>query len=238
MCINRGPNLPQLDYGQGQGAFNPSTRAPVYQQVDKARRDGAFARDFAADILLGKPDSGEKIYTNPYTTKHTRTFGGDTYTYETTHNSVKPNKGGKGPDYLYNRNSLNAASSWVPQAFSAPALRGENGNWYQADLWQGKGETESGWDFAQGKQITDAETLRRLNQGTYAFAATGVRGTQVYVPWAEGYVPAKGGHGAPEAGNRKQEAENTGNTNRRIPTVGTAMPGNVIGGNLDRNKLG
>ncbi len=53
----KGP-YPQIDYGQRSGAWCPDSRAPVYQAMERARLDPAFARLFAADILFGREESG------------------------------------------------------------------------------------------------------------------------------------------------------------------------------------
>lgn len=231
MCIPTSPSSAQVDYGQGKQAFNPSDRGPVYQQVEKARQDDAFAQMFAADIMLGKEASGGVIYG-----KNGQSMAGE--------------RGG----YLYNKNTLNAASSWVPQTFGAPAVQDKNGDWYQANLLangnvikadnsrlvqdnRGKFQvdqfikTGEGYGFIPGAKITDKETLRMLNEGHYAFSAKGFDGSQVYVPWANGYVPKKGYAGKPEAGNYKKDPER-----QKVRTassevgVGQAQPGNVLGG--------
>lgn len=230
MCIPTSPGSAQVDYGQGKQAFNPSDRGPVYQQIEKAKQDAAFAQMFAADIMLGKEASGSKVYG-----KNGQSMAG--------------NKNG----YLYNENTLNASKSWVPQTFGAPAVQDKNGDWYQANLLangtvakakydtskdKGKGSMKDmfvrqgeGYGFIPGSKITDKETLRLLNEGHYAFSAKGFDGSQVYVPWANDYVPKKGYAGKPEAGNYKKDPER-----QKVRTassevgVGQAQPGNVIGG--------
>ena len=232
MCFaaSLNPPLPQVDYGQGKQAFNPSERGPVYQQIEKARQDAAFAQSFAADIMLGKEASGSKVYGK-------------------NGQSMAANKNG----YMYNENTLNASKSWVPQTFGAPAVKDKDGNWYQANLLgngnvakanydpskdKGKGSMfdmfiaqGKGYGFTQGSRITDKETLRLLNEGHYAFSAKGFDGSEVYVPWANDYVPKKGYAGKPEAGNYKKDQDP-----KKVQTgsagvgVGQAQPGNVLGG--------
>lgn len=231
MCFTAKPPLPQVDYGQGKQAFKPSERGPVYQQIEKARQDAAFAQSFAADIMLGKEASGSKVYGK-------------------NGQSIAANKQG----YMYNENTLNAAKSWVPQTFGAPAVKDKEGNWYQANLLangnvikadnsklvqdnRGKFQVDKfsksgeGYGFIAGNKITDPNTLRLLNEGHYAFSAKGFDGSQVYVPWANDYVPKKGYAGKPEAGNYKkdQDPKNV-QTGSAGVGVGQAQPGNVIGG--------
>ena len=233
MCFTASlnPPMPQVDYGQGKQAFNPSERGPVYQQIEKARQDAAFAQSFAADIMLGKEASGSKVYG-----KNGQSMAG--------------NKNG----YLYNKNTLNAASSWVPQTFGAPAVQDKEGNWYQANLLangnvikadnsrlvqdnRGTFQVDTfikqgdGYGFIPGTKITDANMVRLLNEGHYAFSAKGFDGSQVYVPWASGYTPKKGYAGKPEAGNYKKDQDpKKVHTESAGVGVGQAQPGNVLGG--------
>ena len=230
MCFPLKSWVPQVDYGQGNQAFNPSGRGPVYQQVEKARQDAAFAQSFAADIMLGKEASSSKVYGK-------------------NGQSMAANEQG----YMYNENTLNAAKSWVPQAFGAPAVKDKDGNWYQANLLangnvakanydpskdKAKGSMNDmliaqgeGYGFIAGNKITDPNTLRMLNEGHYAFSAKGFDGSQVYVPWASGYVPKKGYAGKPEAGNYKKDQDpKKVHTESAGGGVGQAQPGNVLGG--------
>jgi hypothetical protein len=150
------------------------------------------------------------------------------------------------------RHQLNASKSWVAQAFGAPVISDGKGGWRKAvRLTQEttttpvtdnrgrpvldesgnqavKASTWQGNDFAAGDAVTDANLIRLLNEGHYAFAGTGERGAKVYVPWAEGFIPAKGTNEAPERGNVK-DSGGTG-ADRAGVSPGTARPGNVIGG--------
>ena len=202
--VQPGDLMPRVDYVQADGqAWNPSTRADVYQQAEKARNDAAFANQFAADIIFSKQATGSKAY-------------------DLIGNAVNLGRG-----YLYNKNSLNASQSWAGQAFGAPAVKGEDGNWYMAygqlnavatkktttpggregvrgtlTVYHGN---NSSFGFVQGERITDEGLLRQLNEGTYAFTAKGNNGATVYVPYASGYQLRKGQGGKPEAGNYKQD---------------------------------
>lgn len=70
-----------------------------------------------------------------------------------------------------------------------------------------------------------------LNEGHYAFSAKGFDGSEVYVPWADGFVPRKGTQGKPEAGNYKKDArQQKVQTESSSIGVGQAQPGNIIGG--------
>ena len=220
--------MPKVDYGQGAGkAWNPSTRSEVYQQADKARNDAAFANQFAADIILSKEATGGKVY-------------------DLQGNAQRINNQG----YLYNKNSLNAAESWAGQAFGAPAIKGEDGNWYTAysQLNMNTGKTErihggrenhyttthnaysggkaDGFGFIQGKRITDENMLRQLNEGAYAFSAQGANGSTVYVPYASGYQVQKSEGGKPEAANYKQDTAQ-GATGKDSRTAYNVQP-NVV----------
>ena len=220
--------MPKVDYGQGAGkAWSPSTRSEVYQQADKAREDADFANQFAADIILSKEGTGGKVY-------------------DLSGKSVSLNKG-----YLYNKNSLNASQSWAGQAFGAPAIKGEDGNWYtaysQLNMATGSKKVVSGgrdnhtWStkpvympgkangfgFIQGERITDADMIRQLSEGAYAFTAQGANGSTVYVPYASGYQVQKSEGGKPEAGNFKKDTAG-GATARDSRTAYNVQP-NVVG---------
>ena len=218
--------MPKVNYGQADGqAWNPSTRADVYQQAEKARSDAAFANLFAADIIFSKQATGSKAY-------------------DRNGNAVNLGRG-----YLYNKNSLNASQSWAGQAFGAPAVKGEDGNWYTAygqlnavtikkTTRIGGRETgltgshtvyrgdNSSFGFVQGERITDEGLLRQLNEGVYAFTAKGNNGATVYVPYASGYQLQKGQGGKPEAGNYKQDVAQ-GATNRDARNQWNVQP-NVV----------
>ena len=224
--VQPGDLLPKVNYGQADGqAWNPSTRADVYQQAEKARNDAAFANLFAADIIFSKQATGSKAY-------------------DRNGNAVNLGRG-----YLYNKNSLNASQSWAGQAFGAPAIKGEDGNWYMAygqlNATAGKKTTRVGgretgltssrtilrgdnssYGFVQGERITDEGLLRQLNEGAYAFTAKGNNGATVYVPYASGYQLQKGQGGKPEAGNYKQDAAQ-GATNRDARNQWNVQP-NVV----------
>lgn len=223
--VQPGDLMPKVNYGQADGqAWNPSTRADVYQQAEKARNDAAFANLFAADIIFSKQATGSKAY-------------------DRNGNAVNLGRG-----YLYNKNSLNASQSWAGQAFGAPAIKGEDGNWYMAygqlNATAGKKTTRVGgrdgstrsmtilrgnnssYGFVQGERITDADMIRQLNEGVYAFAAKGNNGATVYVPYASGYQLQKGQGGKPEAGNYKQDAAQ-GATNRDARNQWNVQP-NVV----------
>ena len=224
--VQPGDLLPKVNYGQADGqVWNPSTRAEVYQQAEKARNDAAFANLFAADIIFSKQATGSKAY-------------------DRNGNAVNLGRG-----YLYNRNSMNASQSWAGQAFGAPAVKGEDGNWYMAygqlnavstkkTTRIGGRETgltgsrtvyrgdNSSFGFVQGERITDEGLLRQLNEGTYAFTAKGNNGATVYVPYASGYQLQKGQGGKPEAGNYKQDVAQ-GATNRNARNQWNVQP-NVV----------
>lgn len=231
MCVVQQTKYPKMDYGQGNRAWNPGKRDEVYQQVEKARGDAGFAAGFAADILFGKNNSW--------------------FTYETPkgpHRSSEEDRGSDTPraprlvekhskrgNALYNENTLNASKSWVTQAFGAPAVRDESGNWYGAKVLVGQGN--DGYGFLRGDRITDANAVRLLNEGHYAFSAKGYDGSEVYVPWAGGFEPTKAGGGRPEAGNAKKDVAR-GAVERDMVTAGTARPDNVIAGGDARTLLG
>lgn len=224
--VRPGDLMPKVNYGQADGqAWNPSTRADVYQQAEKARNDAAFANLFAADIIFSKQATGSKAY-------------------DRNGNAVNLGRG-----YLYNKNSLNASQSWAGQAFGAPAIKGEDGNWYMAygqlnavtrkkttrvdGRETGRTSTmttyhgdNSSYGFVQGERITDEGLLRQLNEGAYAFTAKGNNGATVYVPYASGYQLQKGQGGKPEAGNYKQDAAQ-GATNRDARNQWNVQP-NVV----------
>ncbi len=86
---------PQVDYGQSGGAWVPASRGPVYQAMERARADPAFARLFAADILFGREESGGHYWTDEQTRKTCR--------------------------WLYNENTLNASQTWVALLFGPPS---------------------------------------------------------------------------------------------------------------------
>jgi hypothetical protein len=231
--------LPQINYGQGKGnAYNPSNRGAVYQQVQRAAKDADFARNFATDIIFGKPTGSSyyvhsvKTTTNPETGHKTKE---DVYTKQRPQNT-------DGEGWLYNKNSLNGSKSWVAQAFGNPVVKDADGNWRVAKsvvdhralphLYTPR----KSYGFRGDGVITDAQTVRMLNEGHYAFKATGYDGSEVYVPWASGYIPAKGEAGRPEAENTKNRTEKTGATARRdMVSPATAEPDNVIAG---RSLLG
>ena len=230
---------PQINYGQGKNnAYNPANRGAVYQQVQRATKDANFARNFATDIIFGQPGTGDFDSTEYWTWQSQTTGNKDDSKTETWFGKTTT------PDsYLYNRNSLNASKSWVAQAFGNPALQGGDGNWYRAqsivDNRNASGTTQYG--FRAGERITDAQTVRMLNEGHYAFKAGGYDGSEVYVPWAQGYTPAKGQGGRPEAENSKSQTSANATPQRDMVSPSTAQPNNVIAGQAsllgnDRNK--
>lgn len=236
VCVGPGAKpFPKVNYGQGQQAWNPGKRDEVYRQVEKAREDQGFARNFAADILFGKSDSWftYEVPKGPHRSSE-EDRGSDVP--RTPQLVQKQSKNGSA---LYNENTLNASKSWVTQAFGAPVLKGQDGNWYEAKVLVNsnkssdkgginlKGTNEYG--FMQGNRVADANTIRMLNEGHHAFAAKGYDGSEVYVPWAAGFTPGKSGGGKPEAGNAKRETAQ-GATERDMITAATAKPGNIIGG--------
>lgn len=231
MCVNAGT---QYSYGQGGGsAWNPSTRDPVYQQVQRARSDPGFAKYFAWDIMTAKPETGNSYYT--YENQYVNDPGGPDGSATSGHyertlkEQSQQNEEGYG--HLYTKHQLNASQSWVAQAFGNPVIKGKNGDWHMAlrmredatPLGGGKGQ-----DFIPGNQITDAQTVRLLNEGHYAFSAKGGDGTEVFVPWAAGYTPSKAGRER-EVGNTKDAQVGAGRDAQMVD-VGRAKPGNVIGG--------
>ena len=197
--------FPKVNYGQEKNkAWSPAARSEVYQQAERARTDAGFANQFAADIIMSKEKTGSRVY--DVTGKAHDTKG-----------------------YLYNKHSLNAAESWAGQAFAAPVIKGQDGNFYTAysqlnmstgtqkkmvgtsrenhhviDATVYKSGGASGFGFVQGEKITDAAMLRQLKEGVYAFTAKGANGQTVYVPYASGYELQKGYGGRPEAGNYKE----------------------------------
>ena len=56
----------------------------------------------------------------------------------------------------------------------------------------------------------------------------------MFVPWAEGFVPAKGGRGKPEANDAKKESRAG---EQRGMAVGDARPGTVLGDPRDLRTL-
>ena len=246
--------LPQINYGQNKGVWNPSTRGPVYQQVQRAGQDANFARNFATDIIFGKP-TGETYYTHsvsyirdPDTGEYKTDPATGKKLKEDVYAKTRP-ENPKGRGYMYNENSLNGSKSWVAQAFGNPAIKDADGNWRVAksvidrrDL-AGTVTKAPSYGFRGDSVISDAQTIRMLNEGHYAFKATGYDGSEVYVPWASGYTPAKGEAGRPEAENTKSRTEKTGATAKRdMVGPSTAEPDNVIAGKsllgtaLDKKK--
>lgn len=219
--------LPKVNYGQKTGeVWNPGAREDVYQQMDRARQDAAFAQQFATDIILSKEKTGKK-------------------TYDANGKEVLFNQG-----HLYTKHSLNAAKSWAGQAFDSPVLKGADGNWYtayaQLDMVsntrkqrQGRDSDQyrtittyspgkaNGFGFVQGEKITDKNLLQSLTEGVVAFTAKGANGQEVYVPYASGYVPKKGEGGKPEAGNYKSDVAPGGKP--RDPRSANTVQPNVVG---------
>ena len=219
MCMN--PNkksvFPQVNYGQGSGAWSPSSRGPVYQKIEQARNDAAFASSFASDILYGK-------YDDYYTTESNRVQKGlddrGESVYETTYSTKRESS-----NRLDRKNSLNASQSWVSQAFDAPAIKGDDGQWYQARAYQ----SQKGASYYRTGNVIGGQTARLLNEGHFAFSAKGADGAEVHVPYAQGYLPGKGTGGAPEAGNRKAERQGNASVKEQI-SAGMAAPMNILGG--------
>jgi hypothetical protein len=198
----------------------------VYQQVARARSDQDFARFFAWDILTAKPGSGDYLY-SAYDEK---TQTGFDRRGEPVYASERKISAGKKSNYLNTKHQLNATNSWVAQAFGAPAMKDTNGVWRQAmrfDVDTSGGKSWYGQDFTPGEAITDRNAIRLLNEGHYAFSATGERGTEIFIPWAEGYTPGKGQQ---EAREMKKKAQTWSGAERSTVGVGAASPGNVIGG--------
>lgn len=230
--MGTGGLYPQIDYGQGSGAWSPAKRGEVTRQVQKATQDAAFAQNFAADIMFGKPGTGKYGSTEYWGWVPQQSGSGEMGDYKSGSSYVKTTTS---DSYLYNNNTLNASKSWVAQAFGAPAVKGSDGAWYRADPrvrahdeMAAKGG-DGRYGFVAGSQITDANTVRMLNQGHYAFTAKGFDGSEVYVPWADGYTPAKGGKGAAADENAKPEQAGSGREAQMVD-ANTARPGNVIGG--------
>ena len=220
MCT--APSFPKINYGQGSGAWNPASRDPVYQKIEQARRDMSFASGFASDILYGK-------YNDYYTSEAEQVQVGATAAsgegnvepiFETRYNP-KLNSS----DRLRRENSLNASKSWVQQAFDAPAIKGDDGKWYQARAYQ----SHQGDTFFRTNNLIGGQTERLLNEGHFAFTAKGKDGTEVFVPYAQGYLPAKGTGGAPEAGNRKADRQGNASAREQV-SAGMVAPMNVLGG--------
>ncbi|MCL1939935.1 MAG: hypothetical protein FWG04_04675 [Desulfovibrionaceae bacterium] len=228
-----------FNYGQGSAdtAFNPSSRDPVYQQVSRARSDQDFARFFAWDILTAKPGSGDYLYSasdgqasssaQTHTANKYRQNGGGAAPEYAAAREISA--GGKG-NYLNTKHQLNAANSWVAQAFGAPAMKDADGAWRLAMRFGSDtsgGQSWSGRDFTPGEAVTDKNAVRLLNEGHYAFSAKGERGTEIFIPWAEGYTPGKGQR---EAKEMKKKAQTGSGAERTVVGIGGASPGNVIGG--------
>ena len=221
-------------YSKGATAWNPSSWQDIYQMAEKARADAFLANQFATDIILSKEATGRTVYDL---------------------NGQSHRAGG----YLYNKHSLNAASSWAGQAFGAPAVKGADGNWYvahsQLDMVAEKGLKRVGtgrenhsmvettfykhgnagsFGFVPGARITDSDLIRQLNEGVYAFSSKGANGQTVYVPYAVGHELKKESGGRPEAGNYKNDAAQ-GGANREPRTAWTVQP-NVVGDPLGMKK--
>ncbi len=187
----KGP-YPQVDYGQGSGAWIPASRAPVYQAMERARLESYFARMFAADILFGREESG-----------------GHTWGYETVDQGHYDNNGDWIPNpvpvltrfsckWLYNENTLNASKTWVALLFGPPSVQSGSA-WFKAGaFWSG-----SDWGFI-AEDSPSGDTLRMLQEGHWAFSATGCNGVTVCVPYAEDSKPLKEGRGRIECGNSKK----------------------------------
>lgn len=239
MCTN---TTPRYNYGQAPDSpFNPSRRDEVYQQVARARSDPGFASFFAWDIMSGKPDTGDYFYTSYVQDQYADDpNGGTRKTGQQTVFEKHRQEGGDGDGYLYANHQLNASKSWVPQAFDYPVMKGEDGGWYRAERYSYDPQARSSMadslfktsgqqSFKAGEQVTDATTIRLLNAGHYAFSAKGARGEEVFIPWAEGFAPRKGGKEKAEAGNDKQQQTGSGRDAQMVG-ASTATPGNVIGG--------
>lgn len=205
---------PQIDYGQKKGAWNPGTRDPVYQQVNRARTDLDFGRGMATDILLGQQKGYYVDRASPVST-----WTGTGYKWVAGRTWEEFQKAGQGVQH-----SMNPYKSWVPQAFGGGYMKDESGQWYSVNLKR----SGSGLNFRQGGKVSNENILNQLNSGTYAFKTAGADGKEVYMTWADGYVPKKSGGQKPEEGNAKQTRSS--GVQREVVGVNQAKPGNVMGG--------
>ena len=188
--------FPQWNYGQGSGAWNPATAAPIYQQVEKARIVPDFALVFAADILFGKERSGDSCYVWEY---------GPNLTYVRAKYRTRGENGKNG--WLYNQNSLNASKSGVPQFFGPPAVHA-SGAWRYAvpctTTSNGLKPPGTGtFTFVAEDALSQADIIRQLNAGHCSFSAADSYGVVVCVPYATTYLPQKQRRARPECGNSK-----------------------------------
>ncbi len=231
---------PQVDYGQGSGAWIPASRAPVYQAMERARREAGFARLFAADILFGREESGGHYWEwqpdiwyrvagysdlhlgSGYTQEDYPLSDSESGTSTPGWRFYNPSWGGgeNGPYYqwrpkggafsdvgtparrsckwLYNENTLNASKTWVAQLFGPPSTL-SGGTWFKTGAYC----TGSDWGFIAEDSPT-GDTLRMLQEGHWAFEATGCNGVIVRVPYAADSKPLKEGRGRWECGNSKK----------------------------------
>lgn len=223
---------PHVDYGQGNGAWNPSTRAPVYQQVERARFDAPFAAEFAADVHFSKSECGSRYHyyetwyvvsgyadlnlgtdcTISSTVGDQDNLAGYHFFFPGDEGTVWRPFGGrfeqratrsKGYSYLYNDNTLNASRSWVGNLFGLPGML-SGSSWYRTEVLVSKNsEGNHIWGFVPAGAYPAGHGLELLKGGHCAFSAAGFNGVRVCLPWAPGYEPVKTKRGRPECGNGK-----------------------------------
>lgn len=213
---------PQVDYGQGSGVWNPATRGPVYNAMERARWDKPFGLLFAMDILFGKEATGNFIY---YWVREEiwetdaqgefvldengeKILAGYRWAYAT-----DKFRGNGGSGWLYNSNTLNAARSWVALMFGPPATC-IDGVWRIVHpccpLFEWVRPVDDpvrgNFTFVPGGNLRNTEIIRLLNEGHWAFETTDAAGVRVCVPWSPDLrsAPMKLGRGRPEAENSKR----------------------------------
>ena len=203
--------FPQVAYGQGNAAWNPASGAPVFQCMERARQEADFALSFCMDILFGKEHSGNRVWFWA-TTQHS-----DSTPPEYSYTKVKEETRGRGGDgWLYNDNTLNAASSGVARMFGPPAAKTAQGWCYvlpcttrETEEYPGVHPRPAGtpqFTLVVENPLTgsDAAYARMLDAGHIAFAARDFYGVLACVPYAFGWEPLKQFRGRPECGNSKK----------------------------------
>lgn len=212
--------FPQINYGQGDGAWSPASSAPVYQKMERARFDAAFALLFCMDILFGKERSGDSVYVWEYVPvfEYDSNEGSQVVVSGYWIKNKVQTEGSKGTGWLYNDNSLNASRSGVPHMFGPPASRSGASWLYAVPCTTTRDVTlppvfpqlslpvsMPQFSFVLENALTgnDARYVRLLDAGHVAFAATDHYGTTVAVPYALGWEPVKQRRARPECGNSK-----------------------------------
>lgn len=229
MCVNdlRKPAFPQVNYGQGSQAWNPSDRSAMYQAVERARKDARFAYDFAADILFAKSDA---YYGKTTARSGAHGEAGNGYTKKTTY-------GMKSGDRFTRENTLNPAKSWVSQAFGSPVLR-YGDEWYAAvpTMTGGRPGSKQNYGFKRGSKISDPQAIRMLSEGHYAFTVT--EGIESMFAAEKGAGAARPG-GTAKASGGTFAAAFAKQPGKKGPAFGpAAIRGGSNGGSADRRQPG